>query len=282
MAFQIKRRPQMMKGTWTLPVLLVTFLLVGCNTFIKKLPDANSGNDIANLASIEDLLEGLARTNLTWMGKQGWLHIEQIPGGTGEVQLTYRDRWIHFTDEKGKCAEELYVIRKTKDSTDGQRWFRTKEGFVGELVILRAGAEDALEYAGPRKEEKQCTAEELSTPLIDLRDIQANKSSIDYVKWWREEVEEKKVVILEIAYSGYDQQLGIPPGASGKIETMLYDEETGNRIKYTMKLIYPADSKLQSEVWLDEHSKYWERLPEEIQGEIIQAEKELLFYVETR
>lgn len=262
--------------------VILLLVLSGCNRV--TLPEIEGTDTRRNLTTnrikIEDTLEELGKANLDWMARPGWVHYERIPVEEGIVKFSYQDRWTHYVNENGDCAEELWVIRKSKGSQEGQIRVRLADGTQGELVALRAGGE-IPDYADPTQMEKdECQAKERSAPLIDLQEIRLKEEYVDELSLWEETLDGKEVIVLQVVYQGTDTSLlGIPTDAEGKLEQFYYDRQTGNRVKIIMEILYPGN-EWKGETWTEEQYSFYEELPEDVAKELEQSEKELRFYLD--
>lgn len=272
-----------MKKRQTFVVITLFLLITGCSPInVSRSDDTTTipENLISNQGKIEARLEALGRTNLEWLARAGWVHYERIPVEEGIVKFTYQNRWTYYFNQEGECSEELWIIKRTKDSTEGQRRVRLADGTQGELIALRTGGE-IPSYADPTQLEKvTCRAEERSAPVVDLIDFQSKSDYVEELQLWEEQMDGRDVVVFQAIYMGTDTNLlGIPTDAEGKLEQIYYDAQTGNRVKMLIKIYYQEDG-WKGETWTEEQYSYYEELPEVVAEELQQSKKELEFYLD--
>ena len=272
-----------MKKLKLIVVTAIFVLLLGSSCQESLSPSIENGlneNVITNLEDIYTTLEELGQVNLEWMAHEGWIHYERIPSADGIIKFTYQERWTHYINDKGECAEELFVIKKTKDANDIQRFYRMSDGTRGELIALR-GSGEIPDYADPRLSQNYvCNAQDLAAPLTDLASLREKEDYLVEIRLWKDIYNGVDVVVLEMNFEGEDTNLlAIPSDADGKLERVYYDEQNGNRIRTVISLLYDGD-QWQGETSCEERFEYYEDLPESVVEEIVISEKELLFYLE--
>jgi hypothetical protein len=274
------------RSIFTVITFFLFLLLTGCsrnNIILPPEAGETAHNLITDRKKIENVLTALGQVNLNWMARPGWVHSERIPADGEIIKFTYQDRWTHYINDLGDCAEEMWLVRKTYTSENEQQRIRLATGAQGELVALRTFSEtpDKIpSYADPRVEVQPCRAQDRSPVLFDLQEeIQSIQANITDLRLWEETLVGKDLYVLYIVCKGDDSALGIPNNAQGKMTMIFYEKETGNRVKMILKLLY-AGEEWKGETWVDESYEFVENLPREVADEYELAQKELDFYLD--
>ncbi|MGB4594365.1 MAG: hypothetical protein WBI14_00475 [Anaerolineaceae bacterium] len=262
-------------------ILLVMLVIIvfGCSINSEQATGSIAIKEQINLISKE--LIHLGEINIQWLSsRNGWIHIVSQPSEEGIMKFTFQERWTHYQQASTECIEEMRIIRRTENSEDGQFRIHTPEGYEGELIKLRHQIYFNDSIADNQIQKAKCLVSDRSSPISEMTTLIQNKEFVTAASLTEEMIDSLPVIVITIHYRGDNpDKLGIPENAIGKKETIYFDKDTGNRIRFELVLEFP-NGDWEGKTSIEDKVTYLDSLPADVQQKLESAIKELNYYLE--